>query len=162
VIGGRFLLAGFGAAYREADAVLFVLALAHAFHIGLLGSAPLLALGRERYLAVGLALAGGILLACGPRLVPASGAVGAAWATLLALLVSKATHALAYRRSRLALLDRPQGLALGGVLGWLGLLAAAPRPWGDLVLVAGAGVSAVLGLRLLRATSLPADAARPA
>jgi O-antigen/teichoic acid export membrane protein len=100
---GRQLLRVFGPEYRSADSVLSLLALGVVVNMAVLTPQPLIAIHKESAAVAiaGVALVVNLLLAL--LLVPMHGAEGAAWAFLLATIVTKLAYVLAYRTVGLAL-----------------------------------------------------------
>ncbi len=154
VLLGTLGVAGFGTGFRDAEPVLVLLATGFAVHSGVLSSAPLIVLGRER--SVVLATVGGqaVLWITTLVLSRSRGAEGGAVGVLVCLTVMKLAMAILYRRARLPLGGWAEGATLVAAFGWGFLVWSAGGwvRWG--LLVSGALVSGLSTLALLIRTRI--------
>ncbi len=155
VVGGDVLIAISGDGFEGARTVVAALAIATLLYAGTLSSLPLIVLRRER-LVVAAAGAGCVaLLGAAFVLIPRWGALGAAAAAGAGFAACKVVLVRAYRALQLPVIDRTQAVgilvACAAIVGYL----VAPRTLAYLPLAAGAAVSAVWSLALLRAARRP-------
>jgi O-antigen/teichoic acid export membrane protein len=155
---GRFALAGFGKEYQAAEPVLLLLALGFAVHSTVLSSVPLVVAGGERQVVlaslVGLGTLGFTITLVGPT----RGALGAAFAVLVGLLLAKVLVVPLYLRYRLPLGGWKQAVATLGALGWFAAVWLSNGWVRDAWLGAGGLIGAVFTLAILHRTRLFAAA----
>jgi O-antigen/teichoic acid export membrane protein len=158
VLLGQLLLHGFGEAYLDAQPVLVLLALVHSMNMAIVSPTSLIVQGRER--AIAFVMVGALVVLYGGFAVLATSltALGAAVVTLASLASTKVGYAALYRIEGLPLGDRRLLVAAAAVSAWLTALVVLPSPIRELALVVGAAVSALVTLRLMRATRVFAAA----
>ena len=126
--GGALLLRGFGPQYATAFEVLQLLAFGTLIFLGAPAVGALLVEGLEREVSLISTMAMAVLFGAALLLIPRLGFAGAALASLLALLVGKAGHAVLYARLRLRIIPTGLGSAVLGIAVWAVAVFAIPRP----------------------------------